>query len=157
MRIVKVQIQADTAQATANVRELTGALSQLDLVARQSASNSLRATGGVNPATLNPHEVQHKKRLGATAHDQTSKGKVDEKKIADDKAKADDASKKIDDTTKKAAKKTTEELEKQFTKYADDFGKMFADFFTGLISGGINNGLKSFRDSLKSLMQGIMK
>jgi hypothetical protein len=156
-RIVKVQIQADTAQATANVRELTGALSQLDTVARQSATNTMRSLGGADPVTLHPASVQHKRRLAAKAQDQTNKGAVDGKKVADDKAKADDATKKIDDTTKKAAKKTTEELEKQFTKYADDFGKMFADFFTGLISGGLNNGLKSFRDSLKSLMQGIMK
>jgi preprotein translocase subunit SecG len=154
-RIVKVQIQADTAQATAQVRELAGALSQLDAVALRNAANLMAAQGGVNPATLNPTSVNNQVQLANSAQVQATEVKKTQVKKPKKPAKTDEE-KTLEANTKLAAK-IQKEAQAQFAKFADEIGKVFADSFEGLFNGGLKGALKGFQNALKSMFQGILK
>jgi hypothetical protein len=145
MRTVKVQIQADTAQAVTQLQGVTRALLDLDAVARRAAANAMAALNGMNPATLLPSTVGQDAHQASEAHRQADAVKAATHKV---KKTAD---------AKKIVAKTDKKGEAQFKKFADDIGKVFGDAFEGLISGGLKGALKSFQDSLKSMFVGILK
>jgi hypothetical protein len=146
MRNIKVLIQADTTQAIGKVRELTGALAQLDAAAKQGAENAVKALNGANPAALNPADVNNQAQMAAQAQGQTKPPK----KVKTEQDKAAEAN-------KKRMEKLQKEAEKNFKEFADDIGKVFGDAFEGLFEGGLKGALKGFKDSLKSMLQGILK
>jgi hypothetical protein len=150
MRNVKVNVQADTTHAVNKVRELTGALSQMDAVARQSAGNALKALNGANLASLNPTHIQGQQYLA----EQAQAAKVNSAKAKTPKKEDQD---KLNEANKKLADKAQAAVEKQFKAFAEDLAKVFADALGALLEGGLTDGLKSLKAGLKSLLQSIMK
>ncbi len=161
MRNVKVIVQADTAQALGKVRELTGALTQLDAIARQSAENALKALGGSGTgAAAAANGANISAAVGAqqplVAGAQVQAGQVDGVQ-AQTKKKVKTEQEKIADANKKLSDKIQREAEKQFQKFADDIGNIFAEAFEGLLQGGLKGGLKGLKEALKSMFQSIMR
>ncbi len=155
MRIVKVQIQADTTQATAQVRALTGALSQLDAIAKRSAQGFLQGPGiaMLNPQTVNSVSGQQAAMAQVMPQVQTGAltGTVsDPATPAAKKDKFGEAMKKLNDYTTKMA-------EKEFNLFADGLAKSFSDAFSALIEHGLKAGLKSLTTSLKGLFGSLLK
>ena len=155
MRIVKVQIQADTTQATAQVRALTGALSQLDAIAKRSAQVFLQGPGiaMLNSQTVNSVSGQQAAMAQVMPQVQTGQTGTLTGTVSDTPAKKD----KFGEAMKKLNDYTTKMAEKEFNLFADGLAKSFSDAFSALIEHGLKAGLKSLTTSLKGLFGSLLK
>jgi len=158
MRNVKIMVQADTTQAVGKVRELTGALAQLDEAAKRSAQYFLQTLGGVGLTPQQVGAVPGQQAAVAQAQPQVQASPVTQPAgtqtgtpVSKSKNKGDD------DTMKKLNDYTLKMAEKQFNLFSDELAKTFSDAFSALFEGGFKGALKSLTASLKGLFKGLLK
>lgn len=152
MRNVKVNVQADTSQAVGKVRELTGALSQLDAATRRNVQFLLQALGS---AGLKAQQI------GSVPHQQASASQARAQLNANRSTSGSNQSSQSDtkngETLAKLNQYTLKAAESQFNLFAEDLGQIFSKAFSELFQGNLKNALTGLRDSLKGLFNSLLK
>lgn len=156
MRNVKVNVQADTSQAVGKVRELTGALSQLDAVTRRNVQVLLQALGNAGLKAAQIGTVSNQQAAAGSAQAQLQAGRSNvnssganpQQPASNNKAK--EAFNKLNSYSLKTA-------ESQFTLFADDLAQVFSKAFSELFQGGFKNALSGLKESLKGLFNNLLK
>jgi hypothetical protein len=157
MRNVKVNVQADTSHAIGKVRELTGALAQLDATTKRNVQYLLQALSG---AGLNPQQigaVKNQQAATTQAQSQVKAGKVSNTGGNSGGSQGTKTGGQSKDTIDKLNKFTSQTAEAQFNLFAEDLGQMFSKAFSELFQGNIKDALTGLRDSLKGLFNSLLK
>jgi hypothetical protein len=150
MRNVKVNVQADTSQALGRVRELTGALAQLDSATKRNVQSLLQALGSAGLHAQQIGTVQNQQAAASKAQSAVSKSAP--------AAKADDIKKQADnsDTAKKINDAMQSLAGKNLDLFVNSFAKAIGDVFTNLSQGKFKDAFKGLKTSLQGLFGELM-
>jgi hypothetical protein len=154
MRNVKVNVQADTSHAIGKVRELTGALAQLDATTKRNVQYLLQALSG---AGLNPQQI------GAVKNQQTASAQAQSQVQASKGAAvgtSGDTTKKVNEKNSDTVKKVNEAMEsiagKQLDLFIDSFANAIGNVFTKLAQGRFKDAFTGLKTSLQGLFGELM-
>jgi hypothetical protein len=147
MRNVKVVVNADTSQAIGKVRELTGALAQLDAATKRNVQYLLSNYGGKGLAPKVIGGFNSNQNIAAQARFQGQSGGMT---VGLGNSQNSEQRQNASETMNRLNKSTLVTAGKQFNLFSDDLTKVFSTAFSSLFEDGLKSALSLYHALKKS-------